>query len=74
MSRLGRPSKFSDEFKRDAVELVRSSGCPINQVARELGMSHKTLRSWVKAAGRRQLWGRGRVWWGGQGRGAGPVA
>jgi transposase len=45
---VGRPSKYSPEFKRDAVALVRSSGRPVNQVARELGLSHETLRSWVK--------------------------
>ncbi|MFF0819749.1 transposase [Micromonospora haikouensis] len=28
--------------------MVRSSGSPINQVARELGMSHETLRNWVR--------------------------
>ena len=48
MSPLGRPSKYTEEFKRDAVDLVRSSGRPINQVARELGMSHETLRNWVR--------------------------
>ena len=48
MSPLGRPSKYTQEFRRDAVELVRSSGRPINQVARELGMSHETLRNWVR--------------------------
>jgi transposase len=45
---VGRPSKYSPEFKRDAVTLVRTTGRPINQVARELGLSHETLRSWVK--------------------------
>jgi transposase len=45
---VGRPSKYSPEFKRDAVALVRSTGRPINQVARELGLSHETLRNWVK--------------------------
>jgi transposase len=49
---LGRPSKYTEEFRRDAVDLVRSSGRPINQVARELGMSHETLRNWVRAAER----------------------
>ena len=52
MSPLGRPSKYTEEFRRDAVDLVRSSGRPINQVARELGMSHETLRNWVRAAER----------------------
>jgi transposase len=45
---LGRPSKYSAEFKRDAVALVRTTGKPVNQVARELGISHETLRNWVK--------------------------
>jgi transposase len=45
---VGRPSKYSPEFKRDAVALVHSTGRPINQVARELGLSHETLRNWVK--------------------------
>jgi transposase len=40
--------KFSDEFKRDAVEIVNSSGKPIAQVARELGIYDSTLGSWVK--------------------------
>jgi hypothetical protein len=44
----GRPSKYTDEFKRDAVELVRSSGRSINDVARELGLCHETLRNWVR--------------------------
>jgi transposase len=45
---LGRPSKYTQEFRRDAVDLVRSSGRPINEVARELGLSHETLRNWVR--------------------------
>lgn len=45
---MGRPSKYSPEFRRDAVALVHSTGRPVNQVARELGLSHETLRNWVK--------------------------
>ena len=48
MSLVGRPSKYTDEFKRDAVQLVRSSGRSINDVARELGLCHETLRNWVR--------------------------
>lgn len=40
--------KFSDEFKRDAVEIVRSSDKSIAQVARELGIYDSTLGAWVK--------------------------
>jgi transposase len=47
---VGRPSKWPEEFKRDAVALVDSTGRAINDVARELGISHETLRSWVNRA------------------------
>ena len=40
--------KFSDEFKRDAVEIVRSSGKPIRQVTNELGIYDSTLGNWVR--------------------------
>ena len=40
--------KFSDGFKRDAVEIVNSSGKSIAQVARELGIYDSTLGNWVK--------------------------
>ena len=41
-------SKFPPGFRRDAVALVRSSGRPVRQIARELGMSAETLRNWLK--------------------------
>jgi len=44
---LGRPPKFTPEFKRDAVDLVLSSGRAVNDVARELGVGNETLRAWV---------------------------
>ncbi|MGI8874138.1 MAG: transposase [Egibacteraceae bacterium] len=40
--------KFSEEFKRDAVKLVRTSGKSIKQVADELGIYDSTLDNWVK--------------------------
>ncbi len=40
--------KFSEEFKRDAVEIVRSSGKSIAEVARELGIYDSSLGSWVR--------------------------
>ena len=45
---MGRPSKYPDAFRRDALELVRSSGKPIAEVARSLGISEGTLWNWVK--------------------------
>ena len=40
--------KFSDEFKRDAVEIVRSSDRSITEVARELGIYDSSLGNWVR--------------------------
>jgi transposase len=39
--------KFTDEFKRNAVELVRTTGKPIATVADELGIYDSTLGNWV---------------------------
>jgi transposase len=38
------------EFRREAIELVRLSGKPLVQVARDLGVSDMTLRDWIKQA------------------------
>ncbi|WP_441248213.1 transposase [Kitasatospora sp. McL0602] len=40
--------RYSDEFKRDAVTLARSSSKTVTEVARDLGVSPEGLRSWVK--------------------------
>ncbi len=40
--------KFSDGFKRDAVEIVRTSDNSIAEVARELGIYDASLGSWVR--------------------------
>jgi transposase len=37
---------FTDEFKREAVSLLASSGRPLTQVASELGVQPSLLRSW----------------------------
>jgi len=44
---LGRPSKYSPEFKHDAIELVASSKEPLRTIAQNLGISAETLRWWV---------------------------
>jgi transposase len=40
--------QFTAEFKRDAVDLVRSSDRPIAEIARELGIYDSTLGNWVR--------------------------
>jgi transposase len=37
---------FTDEFKREAVALLASSGRPLIQIAGELGISPSMLRNW----------------------------
>jgi len=38
---------YSKEFRREAVELLRSSGRPVPQLAKELGVSPQSLRNWA---------------------------
>jgi transposase len=38
--------KFDEDFKIGAVRIVRDSGKPIAQVARELGVNEGTLGNW----------------------------
>jgi transposase len=50
--------RYSDEYKRDAIELVRSSGRTVSDVARELGVSSEGLRGWVEKKGLGEFRGR----------------
>jgi transposase len=40
--------QYPPEFKAEAIQLVRSSGRSISQIAQELGVSGTSLRNWVK--------------------------
>lgn len=42
---------YTEEFKRDAVQLVETSGKPKTQVARELGVSESALYRWIEQYG-----------------------
>ena len=39
---------YTAEFKREAVRLAQTSGKPIAQVARELGISDTSIHQWRK--------------------------
>jgi transposase len=47
---MGRPTKYPEQFRRDAVELVESSKRPIAEVARSLSINEGTLWNWVRDA------------------------
>jgi transposase len=41
---------YTEEFRREAVELVRSPGRSIPKLSEELGCSPQSLRTWVRQA------------------------
>jgi transposase len=41
---------YPPEFRREALELIRISGKPIAQVAKDLGVTDQTLRNWKRQA------------------------
>lgn len=42
------PSKYSPEFKEEAVQIALQSSKTISETARELRLNPETLRGWVK--------------------------
>jgi transposase len=46
--------KFDQDFRDGAVRLVRETGKPIAQVARELGINDGTLGNWMNQDRRRR--------------------
>lgn len=42
----GRP--YAQQFKVEAIQLVRTSGKPVTQIAKDLGISPDTLYNWLK--------------------------
>lgn len=51
---MGKGSRFSDTYKREAVAKAEMSG-NVSQTARELGISDKTLHGW------KNKWGTSKV-------------
>ena len=46
--------KFDHDFREGAVRLVRETGKPVAQIARDLGINAGTLGNWVNADARRR--------------------
>ncbi len=46
--------RYDEQFKEGAVRIVRETGKPIAQVARELGINDGTLGNWVNQDRRRR--------------------
>lgn len=49
----GTRRRYTAEFKAEAVRLVATSGKPLAQIARELGINEQTLHNWKKQAATR---------------------
>ena len=45
---MGQTQSYTDEFKREALRLLESSGKPIAVIERELGLSSGLLHHWRK--------------------------
>ena len=39
---------YPEQFRREAVELVRTSGKTIPEIAKDLGVTDQSLRNWVR--------------------------
>jgi len=46
--------RFDQDFREGAVRIVRETGRPVAQVARELGVNEGTLGNWVMLDRRRR--------------------
>jgi transposase len=47
--------QYDEEFRRNAVALVESSGRPLSEIAAELGVSHWNLRDWTKGGSHKKV-------------------
>lgn len=52
---MGRPSKYPEQFRREAVELYRSSDRPRCKIAESLGISDASLAGWAREFQRSEL-------------------
>jgi transposase-like protein len=43
--------RYTPEFKAEALRIAQQSDESLSKIAKDLGMTEKTLHTWVKAAG-----------------------
>ncbi len=46
---MAKRKKYSDEFKREAVNLTRQPGAKVSQIARDIGINGNQLWRWRRA-------------------------
>ena|SRR6185436_13904351 len=61
MRRRGGPQRYSEDFRREAVRLVRETDRPLKTIVAELGVSITTLRNWLRTAVNEKPTAAGRV-------------
>ena len=49
---MGRKPRYTNEFKLQALELLRVSGKTVGQIAKELGVAKSALYRWQRAPAR----------------------
>ena len=49
--RPGRPAKYTEEFKANAVDYYLQSGKTRRECADDLGVPHRTIGKWIQARG-----------------------
>ena len=47
---MPQPGAYPKEFREEAVRLYRTSEKSLRETARDLGVSHQTIRGWVQQA------------------------
>jgi transposase len=49
-TRVKKTRVYTEEFKREALELLENSGRSVHALSRELGIPQRTLYDWVEAS------------------------
>lgn len=47
-------NRYSEEFKADAIKMVKERNRSVKRAAQDLGINHQTLRNWLNEEKKRQ--------------------